>query len=142
MEVVGARRGPATLADALEEGDALEEEIVAEGLERLHAHGRARGEQLKEVVTDGGASGRHFSYFAFSGSTGELRWKHEAQDFHRDLGTLQDATVATQHTLHAMEQLEDGMHYGEASCRDYREAVLAALPHRCGRERSLWLSSE
>lgn len=26
----------------------------------------------------------------------------------------------------------EGRHYGEASCRDYRLSVLAALPHRCG----------
>lgn len=130
MVVVGARQSSHTLAEALEEGDAIEEEIVAEGLERVRAHGRGQGEQLHEVDTGGGASGRHFSYFAFSGGSGDIRWKHEAQDFHRDLGRLQDAPIVTQHAIHAAAQLQDGLHFGEASCREYREAVLAALPHR------------
>lgn len=133
MIIVGARMHDHTLADA-GEGDVLDEEIAAEGLERGRLHGRSGTEGLDEVAGDGdgSTSGRHFSYFAFSGSDGALRWKHEALDFHRNLGTLQDAMVGTQliHGLHANAQLEDGVHFGEASCRDYREAVLASLPHR------------
>ena len=40
-----------------------------------------------------------------------------------------EATVPTQHSLRTAAQLQEGIHYGEASCRDYREAVLASLPH-------------
>lgn len=130
MVIVGARQSAHTLADALDYGDVLDEEILAEGLERMQARGRKRAEGLDEVVTDGGSSGRHFSYFAYDGGNGELRWKHEAQDFHKDLGSLQESTVTTQHGLHAAAEMQDGIHYGEASCREYREAVLAALPHR------------
>lgn len=129
LVVIGARAEPDTLADDVEEDDFLEEEIIAEGLERAMEYGRKKATKLHEVGGDGGASGRHFSYFAFSGDAGHLRWKHEAVDFHRDMAGLQEATVPTQHSLRAAAQLQEGVHYGEASCRDYREAVLSSLPH-------------
>lgn len=129
LVVIGARAEPDTLADDVEEDDFLEEEIIAEGLERTMEYGRKKEKKLHEVGGDGGASGRHFSYFAFSGDAGHLRWKHEAVDFHRDMAGLQEATVSTQHSLRAAAQLQEGVHYGEASCRDYREAVLSSLPH-------------
>jgi len=133
--VIGARAEPDTLADDIEDDDLFEEEILAEKLQRLHEHGRSRSGELDEVGGDGGASGRHFSYFAYSGDAGVQRWKHEALDFHRDLAGLQESTVTTQHSLHAAAQLQEGIHYGEASCRDYREAVLASLPHSWHTER-------
>jgi hypothetical protein len=133
--VIGGRPEPDTLADDIEEDDLFDEEILAEKLQRLHEHGRSRSDGLDEVGGDGGASGRHFSYFAFSGDAGVLRWKHEALDFHRDLAGLQESTVTTQHSLHAAAQLQEGVHYGEASCREYREAVLASLPHSWHSER-------
>ena len=113
--VIGARFEP----DAYDEADENDfEEIDAV------TKGRAAKSKMDEVVSD-----RHFSYYAYSGDSGQLRWKHEAMDFHRDLIGLQESTVSTQHTLHAAAQLAEGIHYGEASCREYREAVLAALPH-------------
>ncbi len=67
--------------------------------------------------------------YAFDGGTGNLRWKHEGEDFHKDAAELQDRTVPQHdHRLNA-ERLV-GRHYGEASCRDFRESVLAAMPHR------------
>jgi hypothetical protein len=133
--VIGARAEPDTLADDIEEDDVFDEEILSEKLQRLHERGRSKSDGLEEVGGDGGASGRHFSYFAYSGNAGVLRWKHEALDFHRDLAGLQESTVTTQHSLHAAAQLQDGVHYGEASCREYREAVLASLPHNWHSER-------
>lgn len=120
LVVVGASVLP--LSEEEGAGDALEEEITMEGLEKMHtkssrasAHGSKR-------------EGRHFSYFAFEGATGALRWKHEAEDFHRDLSALQDAS-SPQHSFHLAAELAEGRHYGEASCRDLRESVLRALPH-------------
>ena len=128
LVVVGVQAEPDTLADDIDEDDILSEEIIAEGLERAHVMGRDHASKLLEVGGEGG-TGRHFSYFAFAGDNGQVRWKHEALDFHRDLVSLQEATVSTQHSMHAAAQLQEGVHYGEASCRDYREAVLASLPH-------------
>lgn len=133
MVVVGASMPPQTLAVREEEGDVLQEELLLEKAIKARARGRAASGTLGEVggTAAGGGSGRHFSYFALDGGTGEVRWKHEALDFHRNLTTLRESTVRTQHGLHDVAQMEEGIHYGEASCREYREAVLASLPHRC-----------
>ncbi|EFN51416.1 hypothetical protein CHLNCDRAFT_59245 [Chlorella variabilis] len=52
----------------------------------------------------------------------------QAKDFHRNLGELADALVV-QHAYHMSAEESETRHYGEASCRDYRASVLAALPH-------------
>eukprot|EP00887_Chlorella_sp_A99_P007059 scaffold2.g7059.t1 len=128
--VVGASVIPLTLADREEDvGSVVENTIVMEGLERMHAHGRglkaaARQQGLQDLKRDG----RHFSYFAFEGGSGSLRWKHDAEDFHRNLAELSEELLK-QHSFHMRAEEAEGRHYGEASCRDYRESVLAALPH-------------
>jgi hypothetical protein len=81
------------------------------------------------------ASSRHFNYYAFETASGELRWKHETEDFHRDLRTLEKDIVPQHHpTLDASAMAAaEGRHFGEASCREFRESVVAALaasPHR------------
>jgi hypothetical protein len=103
---------------------ALEHELAMEAEGRTRAHGRGAADELHEIEMS-----QHFSYIAFAGGTGEVRWRHRGDSFHPEVAALHDSMVATQHGLHAAAQLEEGPHYGEASCRDYREAVLAALPH-------------
>ena len=73
---------------------------------------------------------RHFSMYALEGGTGNLGWKHEGQDFHKDAAELQDKIVP-QHDHRLNAEHIGGRHYGEASCRDFKESVLAAMPHRC-----------
>eukprot|EP00002_Diphylleia_rotans_P007067 TRINITY_DN1652_c0_g2_i7.p1 TRINITY_DN1652_c0_g2~~TRINITY_DN1652_c0_g2_i7.p1 ORF type:complete len:678 (+),score=112.13 TRINITY_DN1652_c0_g2_i7:42-2075(+) len=70
---------------------------------------------------------RHFSYFAFDGKTGKLRWKHEAGDFHQAL--FDDGMLYPQHNykLHVKSNLK---HIGEVDWRNYRENILQALPYR------------
>jgi hypothetical protein len=92
--------------------------------EAQHARGRRPGDAAADLQKDG----RHFSYFAFEGGRGTLRWQHEPEDFHRDLGALHDELVA-EHGFHGEAQAAAARHYGEVSCREYRESVLAALPH-------------
>ena len=72
---------------------------------------------------------RHFSMYAFEGGTGGLRWKHEGLDFHKDAAQLQDKTIP-QHNHRLQAEHLAARHYGEASCRDFKESVLAAMPHR------------
>ena len=83
----------------------------------------------RETDTKGVDISRHFSMYAFDGGTGNLRWKHEGEDFHKDAAELQDRTVP-QHNHRLDAEHLGGRHYGEASCRDFRESVLAAMPHR------------
>ncbi len=63
--------------------DELEEEIEEEWEKREHSRGRGEGARSRNLRS---GQGRHFSYFAFEGGLGSERWKHEAEDFHRDLG--------------------------------------------------------
>lgn len=51
--------------------------------------------------------------------------------FHHDAGHLADET-RPQHSFRLDEKALEGRHYGDASCRNYRESVLSMLPHRCG----------
>lgn len=104
----------------------LENELSDERAERAHQSGRQRAGAIHEVEKE---LDRHFSLFAYSGDSGKLRWSHQASDFHKDLLTLEQSTVPTQAHLHMAAQLSEGVHYGEASCRNYREAVLRTLPH-------------
>lgn len=72
---------------------------------------------------------RHFSMYAFEGSKGTPRWRHEGTDFHKDAALLQEVTVP-QHNPRLQAEHLSARHYGEASCRDFRESVLANMPHR------------
>ena len=49
--------------------------------------------------------------------------------FHRDAAHLAD-TLQPQHNLRLDAKALEGRHYGDASCRDFRESVLSVLPHR------------
>lgn len=60
---------------------------------------------------------KHFSYFAFDGKTGKMRWKHEAGDFHEE-GHAHDA-------LHPQHD----SHLGEVDWTRFRHDILKSLPH-------------
>ena len=50
-------------------------------------------------------------------------------DFHRDTEGLRDEMVP-QHNFKITASSLEGRHYGEVACRDFRESVLAVMPHR------------
>lgn len=54
---------------------------------------------------------------------------HESSDFHLDTESLADQLVP-QHQYKLDAAALAGRHFGEASCREYRESVLEVLPHR------------
>eukprot|EP00823_Brevimastigomonas_motovehiculus_P006167 TRINITY_DN4981_c0_g1_i1.p1 TRINITY_DN4981_c0_g1~~TRINITY_DN4981_c0_g1_i1.p1 ORF type:complete len:882 (-),score=169.57 TRINITY_DN4981_c0_g1_i1:218-2863(-) len=60
----------------------------------------------------------HFSFYAFSGLTGALRWKHEARDFYEE--TSSTDMLRPQH---------DPSHVGELTWRAFKNDVLNSLPH-------------
>eukprot|EP00963_Diacronema_lutheri_P010041 scaffold950_cov360-Pavlova_lutheri.AAC.8 len=72
---------------------------------------------------------RHFNYMALEGDTGEKRWEHRGSDFHRRIEQGEGNTVPL-HNYRLDAHLLQGRHYGEASCREYKESVLKSLPHR------------
>ena len=66
----------------------------------------------------------HFSHFAFSGRSGQMRWCHDTNDF---LSSSHSSTSAD--VMHEAHEV----HTGEVEWRNYRSAFLSSLPH-------LWLS--
>lgn len=91
-----------------------------------------------EAGGGGTAASRHFNYYALEGGKGEERWHHESQDFHRDLVDLAGEMQPQSHYKLEAEKLE-GRHFGEASCRDYRESVMHVLPHSWTDPSDTWL---
>ena len=53
----------------------------------------------------------------------------QGMDFHRDAEGLRDEMVP-QHNIKITASSLEGRHYGEVACRDFRESVLAVMPHR------------
>lgn len=54
----------------------------------------------------------------------------QGSDYHRDTAELAEQVIP-QHNYRLEAAALEGHHYGEAACRDFRESVLRALPHRC-----------
>ena len=103
---------------------AFDREISIERISKDNEMGRMETSGIHEVEAFS-----HFSYFAFEGKTGEIRWKHTAEDFRRDTNALHDSIVPSIHGLHASAQLNERHHFGENNCREYRESVLSSFPH-------------
>jgi hypothetical protein len=101
------------------------------GEEVRHEQGRSEGQSLEEVDVDPQRKygARHVSYFAFAGGSGNLIWSHRPEDFHKDPRNLVEHGITTLYTDRLVTELDSSVHYGEKSCRDYRESVLASLPH-------------
>ncbi len=69
-------------------------------------------------------SNTHYSYFAFDGATGTLRWKHESEDFK----VKSDETLFPQHNF----KIELGHHYqhlGEVHWRTYKVFSISNIYH-------------
>ena len=99
--------------------------------ELRHERGRDRNQNLEEVDVDPQTKygTRHVFYFAFAGGSGNLVWTHRPEDFRKDPRNLVEHGVKTLYTDRLMTELDSSVHFGERSCRDYRESVLASLPH-------------
>lgn len=122
----------ASRPDASVEGDASTDPLTQElAWEARHARGRRPVIGDGDDATVGGSdvdARHHVNYYAFEGRTGGLRWKHNSLDFHSSGDALADGLVP-QHNYRLDAASLAGRHAGEAQCREYRESVLAALPH-------------
>ena len=143
--IVGGRVELGDVADAADE-DPLSEELSDERMLGRHRGGRraSREEMARDDVTGSGTgntgntgsgfgagvdASRHFDYHAFEGRTGAPRWRHESRDFHRAASAFAEQLVP-QHEYRRDAAALAGHHYGEVSCREFRESVVdAALPH-------------
>eukprot|EP00884_Botryococcus_braunii_P007301 jgi/Botrbrau1/16572/Bobra.0068s0003.2 len=141
--VVGASAELGAVADLADSvgganDDVLNRELALERARERFKYGKEAGAHLADIdqSVHAGEKGiditRHFSYYAFSGSDGALRWKHEPEDFHRNVGELREEIIP-QHNYRLDAKSLNSRHYGEVSCRNFRESILAALPHRWDR---------
>ncbi|EFJ41247.1 hypothetical protein VOLCADRAFT_98769 [Volvox carteri f. nagariensis] len=124
-----AEGGPAGF---FEDDDVLLSEMREDAERKEHAKSAGVTESLTDLDPNDPLAGlpgsRHFSYVALEGGNGTLRWHHGSGDFHKDLSELGgELTPQNNYRLDASKL--DGRHFGEASCRDYRESVLHVLPH-------------
>lgn len=116
--------------------DPLTVEVKLEAEAEKSSHGRDKVAGIHET-----RASDQYSYFAFDGGTGEMRWRHAEGDFQVDGNELHDTTVSSQYGLRGVVQLKEGPHYGELSCRDYRECALRdAFPHYWGQDSDSYLS--
>lgn len=118
--------------------DPLNAELERERAVRARAGGEKTATPGDEKGENEFPTPRHFNYYAFETGTGEPRWVHESDDFHRDVRGLADALVPQHdHKLDAAaREASEGRHFGEAACREFRESMTSrATPHRwTGRE--------
>jgi hypothetical protein len=93
--------------------------------------GGAKGGAAAALVAGSGADvSRHFDYFAFEGAAGEPRWSHRAGAFHGEEVAAASEALTPQHSFKLDAEKLAARHYGELSCREFRESVLHALPHQ------------
>ncbi|KAG2434923.1 hypothetical protein HYH02_012121 [Chlamydomonas schloesseri] len=127
--VAGGANGTASF---FEDDDVLLSEMREDAERRRLSKGAGLAEQLSDLDKDDPLAGlpgsRHFSYVALEGGKGAVRWQHGSGDFHKDLDQLSGGLVP-QHQYRLDAEKLEGRHFGEASCRDYRESVLHVLPH-------------
>jgi hypothetical protein len=77
----------------------------------------------------------HFSFYAVDGARGQLRWKHEAGDFHDALHSEDMVKPAHQYKIDDPDHAtgEGGRHTFEKDWRAFRQSVLDSLPHSVSR---------
>ncbi|KAJ7513865.1 hypothetical protein O6H91_23G017300 [Diphasiastrum complanatum] len=107
--------------------DPFEEELVLEKEAERHRHSASANEDIEDIEV-GVVKARHFSYYAYAGSTGNLRWSHKSGDFLRDASS--SLKLIPQHNYRLDASHLDGRHYGEVECREFRESILGVMPHR------------
>ena len=96
-----------------------------------------------EDAEGGGGFGRvdlshHFTLKAMEGGTGKARWEHRGGDFLEAAENPHDSLTPQHHYRLDAESLEDTRHLD--GCRDFRESVLAQLPHRWSSPRDTRIS--
>eukprot|EP00879_Flechtneria_rotunda_P011006 GHRR01011501.1.p1 GENE.GHRR01011501.1~~GHRR01011501.1.p1 ORF type:complete len:711 (+),score=224.28 GHRR01011501.1:455-2587(+) len=121
----------------------LQEELRFEAAEAAKAHGGAgitgRTAAAKGTAAESNRAAegfgsdrgvdvsRHFNYHAFEGGKGEMVWKHASGAFQQDLeSSAEELRPQDDFRIHA--DALASRHYGELSCREFRESLLAVMP--------------
>ena len=116
--------GSVLRGDQHHSGDVLLDEEEDE--ETREKHDVRDGEEESNVS---GRASKYFSYFAFEGGKGEVRWKHEANDFQKNIVEMSEL-LTPQHNYRLSAKEMERKEFGEISCRHFRSSVIDALPHK------------
>ncbi|KAL8211161.1 hypothetical protein R6Q57_005598 [Mikania cordata] len=107
--------------------DPFEEIKMAEESDK---HRRSASEK-QPADTSGFVDLRHFAFYAFSGRTGALRWSRKNEKIEAPPSNV--APLISQHNykldVHALDRRQPG----EFECREFRESILATMPHHWDR---------
>jgi hypothetical protein len=92
----------------------------------------AKMNNLDEIEEAYDHSSKHFSYYAFDGRTGSLRWQHEEGDFipldkHNNEEDAEEAIPDHSYKLHVLS--DKSKHLGEFDWRVFKDDILQQLPH-------------
>eukprot|EP00798_Chlamydomonas_sp_ICE-L_P012029 gene12029-15131_t len=139
-EVRAGDRGLIVVGASVERGDILSGEGLESASTKTTDLGMAFGDDdiLKEQLR---TDSRHFSYFAAEAESGDQRWHHTSTDFHKDLEE-EARELIPQHDFRLDAEKLEGRHFGESSCRDYRNSLLHILPHSWDRPSDTRLEGE
>lgn len=125
-------RGMVVVGWNLETGASIVGEDLFAGqrriLEDTESHGKNADANAKQRSSRVDTS-RHFNYIAFEGGTGQVRWQHKGGDFHQNIESGEKGTIPL-HNYRLDAHLLQGRHYGEVSCREYKESLVRSLPHK------------
>ncbi|GBF99911.1 hypothetical protein Rsub_12819 [Raphidocelis subcapitata] len=125
----GARSAGGVLAGVLEDEEAWEAAEASRARSAAGAAGEGAGVAAGTALGAGADASRHFDYHAFEGATGDARWSHTAGSFHGAELEAASEELTPQNSYKLDAERLAARHYGELSCRDFRESVLHALPH-------------
>lgn len=115
--------------------DPMQAELEREAARAGHAAPQPRDEarDWEDEEAEGGGLGQvdlshHFTLKAMEGGSGRARWEHRGGEFVGAAESSHDSLTPQHNYRLDAESLEDAHH--SDGCRDFRESVLAQLPHR------------
>ncbi|XP_047310479.1 uncharacterized protein LOC124914052 [Impatiens glandulifera] len=114
--------------------DPFEEILIEEKNAEQHRRSAGKEEPQENAGT---MDVRHFAFYAFAGLTGVLRWSR--QNVNIEAHTLDASQLIPQHNYKLDVHSLNSRHPGELECREFRESILAVMPHRWDRREDTML---
>ncbi|KAJ8764530.1 hypothetical protein K2173_006270 [Erythroxylum novogranatense] len=108
--------------------DPFEEIGIAEKNAELH---RRSASEKEDSENTGTVDLRHFTFFAFAGRSGEIRWSRKNENI--EAQSLDASQLIPQHNYKLDVQALNTRHPGEFECREFRESILGVMPHHWDR---------
>ncbi|KAA8547443.1 hypothetical protein F0562_003693 [Nyssa sinensis] len=102
------------------------------GMADKNAEQHRRSANEKEASENSGTVDlRHFSFYAFAGRTGVLRWSRKNENIQAHSSDASE--LIPQHNYKLDVNALNSRHPGEFECREFRESILGVMPHHWDR---------